>query len=146
MWNANSLPVPVWNTHPWAFPTLNRGLVTDPHTIHSYGMGIPLKLMPKDLDIMAARSTPINITGRGGERFLSQPYAMKLPYAMSCHDSLIAKITIFPAMVIGCFELHIGIYRRYGYLQCYKGYMKYYHALIQIVDILGRTFNISKTT
>lgn len=105
MWNANSLHVPAWNTHPWAFPTLNRALVTDPHTIYSYGMGTPMELVPKYLDIMAAQSTPINITGRGGERFLSHAYAMKISYGMRCHNFLIGKNKIFLPMVTGCFEL-----------------------------------------
>lgn len=79
-----------------------------------------MKLIPKDLDIMAAQSTPINITGRGGERFLPHAYAMKISYGMRCHNFLIGNNKNFLPMVTGCFELYIKICRRYGYLQCYK--------------------------
>lgn len=48
------------------------------------------------------------------------------------YDFLIAKITIFPAMIIGCFELYIvdgmDIFEE-DMLQ--EGYRKYYHAPIQ---------------
>lgn len=85
--------------------------MTDPHAMHSYGMGTPMKLMPKYLDIMAAQSTLISITGRGGERFLSHPYAIKLPYAMRCHDFLIANLGIlqfFPQWLLVVLSYILG--------------------------------------
>lgn len=98
VWTANSLPVPAWNTHSWAVPTLNRTLVADSHTIHAYRMGTSMKLVPKGVDIMAASYNRLPSTSQAVGEDTSCHILMlcKFLNAMRYHGFLIAKITIFP--------------------------------------------------